>query len=213
MSALALLGCSRCSRSAAASLPTRPARASSALRIAACFEFSPSLCDHRRHRPLFPAAGSDSVATPSHKRAYPEGEVDEHKESDNAAAAAGSDSGSSSAAAAAAASPAKRPRVEAAAAAASGSAAAAAPSASSASSRSILPPSPDRMACSICMEALESSAKGGAESASRVPRSLPCGHSCCTGCIQKGLDANGGSVGMRVGTKCEQRTSVHDVGR
>jgi hypothetical protein len=135
------------------------------------------------------------------KRSYPEGEVDEYKEGDNAASAAGNDSDCGSAVAAAAAAPAKRPRVEAAAAAAGGAAAAAA-SRSFASSSSILPPRPDRMACSICMEAFESSAKGAAESASRVPRSLPCGHSHCSKCIHERLQrAAGGSVEPQTATR------------
>jgi hypothetical protein len=79
------------------------------------------------------------------------------------------------------------------------SSSAAAPSTAAAVFMSRLLPARAEVAeCDICNEPLESrEAAGAAAAASRLPRLLPCGHSWCTGCIQKGLDANGGSVGCR----------------
>ena len=70
--------------------------------------------------------------------------------------------------------------------------------------------------CEICDEALESSEAAGAGAAaalrSRLPRLLPCGHSLCTSCIQKGLDTNRGSVGLRAGAKgCEGDVAANGV--
>ena len=57
----------------------------------------------------------------------------------------------------------------------------------------LLPARAEVAECDICNETLESSEAAGAAAAeSRLPRMLPCGHSWCTSCIQKGLDANGG---------------------
>ena len=72
----------------------------------------------------------------------------------------------------------------------------------------VLAPRMQAHECEICNEPLqisEAAGAGGAADAlrSRLPRQLPCGHSWCTGCIQKQLDANGGSVGMQVGTNCD----------
>ena len=137
------------------------------------------------HRPV--------TAMSSRKRAYPEGEVDEHKESDDDAAAAGSDSDSESApaaaaAAASAAAPAlaltKRPRVEEAAAAAAGGAA----------SSSLLPPRTDMPECDKCKTALDSSEKRGDEASGRLPRLLPCGHCYCSKCISEMLQRSDKSV-------------------
>lgn len=142
----------------------------------------------------------------SRKRSYPEGEVDEHKES-GGGAAADSGSGSAAAAASAAAPAAKRPRsaavpVGAAAAPKSGSG-----SASGSAASVTLPPRLERMACSICMEALESDEKDGPESSSRVPRSLPCGHSFCSKCIHERLQrAEGGSVELKHMQECKSAT-------
>ena len=59
----------------------------------------------------------------------------------------------------------------------------------------MLPARSEAAECDICNEALESAEAAGAVAAeSRLPRMLPCGHSWCTSCIQKSLDANGGSV-------------------
>ena len=81
------------------------------------------------------------------------------------------------------------------------SAAAAAPSAAAAVFLSrLLPARAEAAECDICNEPLESrEAAGAGAAASRLPRQLPCGHSWCTSCIQKGLDANGGSVDNRLG--------------
>ena len=49
--------------------------------------------------------------------------------------------------------------------------------------------------CDVCHESLDGGwAAAAAAADSRMPRMLPCGHSWCTSCIQKGLDANGGLV-------------------
>ena len=59
----------------------------------------------------------------------------------------------------------------------------------------LLPARAEAAECDICNETLEGSEAAGAAAAeSRLPRMLPCGHSWCTSCIQKSLDANGGSV-------------------
>ena len=69
----------------------------------------------------------------------------------------------------------------------------------------LLPARAEVAECDICNEPLDSSeAAAAGAAASRLPRLLPCGHSWCTGCIQKQLDASGGSAGMHVGTNCEQ---------
>ena len=74
--------------------------------------------------------------------------------------------------------------------------------------------------CDICNEALESSEAAAGDGVadalrSRLPRLLPCGHSWCTGCIQKGLDANGGSVCNRSGSMAGQGgvAELHGRGR
>ena len=51
----------------------------------------------------------------------------------------------------------------------------------------------DAPRCDVCHESLDGgwpAAAGAADS--RMPRMLPCGHSWCTSCIQKSLDANRG---------------------
>ena len=63
----------------------------------------------------------------------------------------------------------------------------------------MLPARSESAECDICNETLQSAEAAGAAAAeSRLPRLLPCGHSWCTKCIQKSLDANGGSVDSRI---------------